>query len=380
MKKMFAALLMLGLILCAAGAAAETVSYIERSWDGTKVTATERTANDCTLLSGLTDKTAWSSGWYAVTEDVTVEARITVTGDVHLILKDGATLTAKKGIEVNAGSSLTIYGQSGDTGRIVANIVYDAQGKINGYGSDNGAGIGGGNRKDGGSITIHGGTIDAAGYYGAGIGGGYSSRGGEITILGGTVTATSGSMGAGIGGGGTGDGGSITIHGGHVLAESKGTAGIGGGGTGAGDTGRGGTVTITGGTVEAKGKTNLSESSQQCAIGGGNANVKNQGTLSVSGSKVIMRASRMSNPLGEVFGVSDAGEYLTEHYAYAYIQVDSEGEEDPDDGNQGGGVPGEAAPPAAAGSLPKTGDPSMLGMWALLLSASAAGLKLRKKS
>ena len=93
-----------------------------------------------------------------------------------------------------------------------------------------------------------------------------------------------------------------------------------------------------------------------------------------------MRASRTSRPLGEVFEVSDAGEYLTEHYAYAYIQVDSEGEEDPDDGNLGGWVPGEAAPTAAAGSLPKTGDPSMLGMWALLLSASAAGLKLRKKS
>ena len=261
MKKVFAALLMLCLALSAAGATAETVSYIERSWDGTKVTATERTADDCTLLSGLTDKTAWSSGRYAVTEDVTVNTRITVTGDVHLILKDGATLTAKKGINVGTGSSLTIYGQSADTGRIVANIVYEEDGKFVRYGSDNGAGIGGGYDQNGGSITIHGGTIDAAGFYGAGIGGGYDRSGGEITILGGTVTA-SGYMGAGIGGGYEGDGGSITIRGGHVLAESEVAAGIGGGGTGDGDTGCGDTVTITGGTVEAKGRTNSPKSSQ----------------------------------------------------------------------------------------------------------------------
>ena len=48
--------------------------------------------------------------WYVVSEDTTIEDRINVTGDVHLILCDGATLTAKHGIRVVEGNSLTIYG------------------------------------------------------------------------------------------------------------------------------------------------------------------------------------------------------------------------------------------------------------------------------
>ena len=43
-----------------------------------------------------------------VTEDVTVGSRITVNGDVHLVLYDGVTLTASRGIEVSSGNSLTI--------------------------------------------------------------------------------------------------------------------------------------------------------------------------------------------------------------------------------------------------------------------------------
>ena len=422
MKKLFAVLLMLCMALYAAGAAAATVSYIERGWDGTKVTGTEKTA-DCTPLSDLIDKTAWSNGWYAVIGEVTVTNRITVTGDVHLILQDGATLTAKKGIDVSGNGKLTIYGQSEDSGRIVAKIVYNNQGEITGNGEEESAGIGSSGIAEGGTITIHGGTIEAAGYEGAGIGGGIGGAGGSITILGGTVTATS-KKGAGIGGGMNGGGGTITIHGGtitaqgeghlgnnnggayggayggagigggsgkggtvtitggHVLAESFCSAGIGGGyKAGPADlSGKGATVSITGGTVEAKGCTGFPAGYQKRAIGGGVAGV-HQGTLRVSGDKVIMRASETSDPVGEVFEISDAGEYLTNQYAYAYIQVDSE--EDPDDGNPGGGVPGEAAPPAtppAAEDLPQTGDPSMLSAWVCLLAASGAmGVKMRRK-
>ena len=42
--------------------------------------------------------------------------RVTVSGDVHLILADGCKLTAGTGIEVNSGNSLTIYAQS-DSGQ-----------------------------------------------------------------------------------------------------------------------------------------------------------------------------------------------------------------------------------------------------------------------
>ena len=62
-----------------------------------------------TLSSGnytvVTDQTAWTSGWYVVNADVTIDSRITATGDVHLVLKDGVTFNAKKGITVNYNSS-----------------------------------------------------------------------------------------------------------------------------------------------------------------------------------------------------------------------------------------------------------------------------------
>lgn len=48
-----------------------------------------------------------SNGWYIVKSTRNV-GRVTVSGDVHLILADGCKLTAGTGIEVNSGNSLTI--------------------------------------------------------------------------------------------------------------------------------------------------------------------------------------------------------------------------------------------------------------------------------
>lgn len=56
-----------------------------------------------------------SNGWYIVKGTRNV-GRVTVSGDVHLILADGCKLTAGTGIEVNSGNSLTIYAQS-DSGQ-----------------------------------------------------------------------------------------------------------------------------------------------------------------------------------------------------------------------------------------------------------------------
>ena len=117
-----------GLMTTAQAAEKTTVSYIERAWDDQGVTETPKTANCTVVDSGTTD---WGTGWYAVTGNVTVSDRITVTGDVHLILRDDCTLTAEKGITVAEGNSMTIYGQSGGTGVLVAT------------GDENCAGIGG---------------------------------------------------------------------------------------------------------------------------------------------------------------------------------------------------------------------------------------------
>ncbi len=54
------------------------------------------------MESGTTE---WKDGWYVVNSTVTINNRVTVSGDVHLILADGASLTAKGGINVAENNS-----------------------------------------------------------------------------------------------------------------------------------------------------------------------------------------------------------------------------------------------------------------------------------
>ncbi len=164
---------------------------------------------------------------------MTISQRVTVNGDVHLILENGAELLIDGGISVAGSNALTIYAQSveeGEMGILAADAssrYYDAGIGGDGYSAPNagavticggeiivkwsangGAGIGGGGANNtggaGGTVTISGGNVKADSYDGAGIGGGYGDSnggaGGTVTISGGTVTATS-HDGAGIGGG-----------------------------------------------------------------------------------------------------------------------------------------------------------------------------------
>ena len=116
----------------------------------------------------------------------------------HLILTNGCTLTAEKGIVVTSTNSLTIYAQSENGGTLNATGTTDDSGNAS-------AGIGGSTDSlNSGAITIHGGVINATGgstgsngYGGAGIGGGTSKsanggNSGTIIIYGGTVTANNG--------------------------------------------------------------------------------------------------------------------------------------------------------------------------------------------
>ena len=333
-KRLFASLLCLALCLSLLPITALAngdggVAYIERGWDGNAVTEQPKTVDTYTPIDENT--VTWNGstpgGWYVARDNVTINQRVQVQGNVYLILTDGCTLTVNGGIQLEAGNSLTIYGQSdgADTmGKLTASItsentaIYNAaiggntgetggtltvcggaveatvtvidvsqsdpdtsQGNNNGSfaGESYGAAIGGGgsetgNGGDGGTITIFGGTVRAESSCGAGIGGGsgdigVGGIGGNITISGGTVRAES-TIGAGIGGGsgggGGGDGGKVTISGGAVRAESYYGGGIGGGGDlSGGDTGGdGGTITISGGTVEV-------QSVSGAAIGGGSS-------------------------------------------------------------------------------------------------------------
>ena len=204
----------------------------------------ENTANNVIELTSST--TSLSAGWYAVTSDTTIGSRIVCSGDVRLILGDGVTLTAKKGIQVAMGNSLTIYAQKSGSGALVIDSVDSYC-----------AGIGGNNNGSSGDITVNGGVLTVTGgYYGAGIGGGdYGS--GTVTVNGGKLTIYGGDSGAGIGGGRFGTG-TVTINGGDVWAcGGVYSSAIGGGYHAAG------TVTINSGTVAAR------KYSSGTGIGGG---------------------------------------------------------------------------------------------------------------
>ena len=279
------------------------------------------TTTRITDYMAITDSIAeWSNGWYVVNSatPVTIDGRVTVTGDVHLILCDGCTLTAKKGIGVSNGNSLTIYAGTTSSAPVAGTGVLNA-GETSNEGNWKGAGAGIGGSGEGGhcgAVTINGGTVNAYGSIGekidentwtaggAGIGGGGGGgNGGAITVNGGTVTAIGGA-GAGIGGGcggpsnqKGGHGGTVTINGGAVYAYGSkmdsqgwplngGGAGIGGGISYLGNGGDGGMVTVNGGAVTAVGAGGAGIG------GGGSGDVTNTGkgghggTLTVNGGTV----------------------------------------------------------------------------------------------
>lgn len=205
--------------LTAFAAAGDPVSYLDAN-------GTKQTCSSYTDLASTT--TSWSAGWYVVEGTVTISSRITVKGKAHLILADGATLTATKGITVSANGNgdLTIYAQStgSDQGKLIASAADDYTAAIGGVGKKNGKEL----DRHVGVITINGGVITATGSTAskaAAIGGGYKGGCGTITINGGVVNASS--NGVGIGAGTSDDStvsGTVTINGGQVTA--KGTTGI----------------------------------------------------------------------------------------------------------------------------------------------------------
>ena len=224
----------------------------------------EQTCPSATVVDGST--TTWNNGWYVVNSTLTIDGRIEVTGDVHLILADGCTLNASQGINVSDSNSLTIYAQSAG----------ENMGVLTANGGGRQAGIGGGEGQSNVNIIINGGKVTATGgTNGAGIGGGYGGSDVDITINGGRVTANGGDDGAGIGGGHKGSNVNITINGGRVTA----TGGISAAGIGGGYRGSDVFITINGGRVTATGD------SSAVGIGGGNGG-KNV-DITIKGGTVI---------------------------------------------------------------------------------------------
>ena len=219
---------------------------------------------------------------------------LSFTGAGNILVLEGES-TVKSGgrdpgIRVERGTELTIRGDGslkatgGSNGAGIgggdcaeSGTITIESGEITATGAGNGAGIGGGSCRDAGTIIINGGTVEATGGEdgGAGIGGSSDNGYDKILITGGTITASCGEHGGkGIGQGWNSakiiPGGEITITGGTVTANG----GIGGGGWNSG-----GVITIEGGTILSNG-----------SIGGGSVcdiQGKDEGRITISGGTIV---------------------------------------------------------------------------------------------
>lgn len=299
--------------------ALDAITYIERSWNGTSVSSTEKSVTDYTVVTEST--TSWSNGWYVVDSDVTISSRILVTGTVNLILCNGKTIRASKGITVSTHSSiadtLNIYGQSADTGKINAFVATDSTN----LDERQSAAIGGSRVDDlgpaNGYINIYGGTINAvggkSGDSGAAIGCANNSvlyR--PIKIYGGTITAGLGesSVAAAIGSGASSTfsaTGSVYIYGGNITSTggTEGGAGIGGGKQSAG-----GPVSIYGGFVSATG------GGGAAGIGAGSSS-SNHGELNVV-SNLIVYGGDSENPTEVINPATTRTRYMVVKNAHTH--------------------------------------------------------------
>ena len=271
-----------------------------------------QTVTDYTLLSADDHAIEWANGIYVVGQGknnnpVTYgngkKDRVSVSGNVVLIIPAGRSISIPCGINVPADNSLTIYGEG--------TLTVSAP-------KNNNAGIGGSEDEDGGSITIVGGKITVkGGKYGAGIGGGNKGKGGTITICGTCeVTATGGTNAAGIGGGAGCAGGTINIQGGTVTATGgENGAGIGSGRVEEFDNSSSSigtqTITISGGSVTAKGGSKGSGiGSGQDAHVGYETRMNHCGTITITGGTVKATAGQGGNATG-IGGYFGSGDIIT---------------------------------------------------------------------
>lgn len=268
---------------------------------GAVVFNTQSTNNYTVVSSGAV---TWTDGVYVVNSNVGISSdRVTVSGNVTLVLCDGTQLQVNKGIGVPSGSSLTIC--VGRVGAEAEDIEGTGTLSINGV-ADNNAAIGGTNGNSG-NIIICGGTINATGgESGAGIGGGYNGSVNTIAIYGGTISKARGRGGAGIGSGYGGRVESILIYGGVLEGGTTGVySNSGGAGIGCGISGTVGIISITGGQIGGQsnkiecetdssgiGCGNFSSTVREIVIGG-NAKIYSKGGIGMasSGSGTVQKVT-----------------------------------------------------------------------------------------
>lgn len=125
---------------------------------------------DFTVIKSSNHNVSYSGGWYLVTDDVTIKGNnynhaLQFEGDTHLILCDGASLTASLALQkvqrqrymVKVNGHLTIYGQSEGTGTLTNSNTVSQSGSNDFHSEYHIRGI-----YSSGNMTINGGIVQAS--------------------------------------------------------------------------------------------------------------------------------------------------------------------------------------------------------------------------
>ena len=188
------------LMLIPQGAWAQDVDYFAYDTTTGKFVKTTATSGNYTTLTG-NSPTTLTGGTYVVNTTDLIDDRLDISGTVNIILCDGVTFTANKGITVSTGDVLNIYAQGEGTGKLIAYGFDNTSASGTLYAAIGGALSGSTHTStpaDYGYVNIYGGqiTADASSITGAsGIGAFDYSKSCVTTIYGGNVDAMGGPSG-----------------------------------------------------------------------------------------------------------------------------------------------------------------------------------------
>lgn len=188
------------LMLIPQAAWAQDVDYMGYDTSAGKFVKTTATSGNYTTLTG-NSPTTLTDGTYVVKATDVIGDRLDVSGTVNIILCDGVTFTANKGITVSTGDVLNIYAQGEGTGKLIAYGFDNTSASGTLYAAIGGALSGSTHTStpaDYGYVNIYGGqiTADASSITGAsGIGAFDYSKSCVTTIYGGNVDAMGGPFG-----------------------------------------------------------------------------------------------------------------------------------------------------------------------------------------
>lgn len=243
----------------------------------------EAVPDDAINVESSTVDVSWPAGTYVVEGDKTITGNIELTGNVKLILCDGAELTVNGMIDGQANTtSISIYGQTASTGKLTINDgggLYDINvNNLEIHGGDISATNADQAIETGGTLNIYHGKVTATGPYN-----GFEALG-NFNIYGGTVIATATNptrMGIDCGGTLTIEDGTVTAIGGDGVDGNK------DGGSAISCS----TIIINGGTINATG-------GDPYGTGDGGSGIYSIGDITINGNASVTATANVKNGIG----------------------------------------------------------------------------------